>query len=94
MLYSLLLLLGNDDDDDDGFKATSAITKNASMTDPKRNFFFFSSWLIDDDTFAITSGIQWREAFLYNFGATELPEGDGALAAFDRVYNEINDNLM
>jgi hypothetical protein len=42
--------------------------------------------LIDDDSFAITSGLQWREAFLYNFGARVLPEGDEAVADFERTY--------
>jgi hypothetical protein len=42
--------------------------------------------LIDDESFAITSGLQWREAFLYNFGARVLPEGDEAFADFERTY--------
>jgi hypothetical protein len=42
--------------------------------------------LIDDDSFVITSGLQWREAFLYNFGARVLPEGDEAVADFERTY--------
>lgn len=45
-----------------------------------------SRLLIDEDTFAITSGLQWREAFLYNFGAHVLPEGDDAVAEFERTY--------
>jgi hypothetical protein len=42
--------------------------------------------LIDDDSFAVTSGLQWKEAFLYNFGARTLPEGDAAVAEFERTY--------
>ena len=42
--------------------------------------------LIHDDSFAITSGLQWREAFLYNFGVRVLPEGDQAVADFERTY--------
>ena len=42
--------------------------------------------LIDDSGFSITSRLQWREAFLYNFGARVLPEGDEAVADFDRTY--------
>lgn len=42
--------------------------------------------LIDDDSFAVTSGLQWKEAFLYNFGARRLPEGDDAVAEFERTY--------
>ncbi len=42
--------------------------------------------LIDDDSFATTSGLQWREAFLYNFGARILPEGDEAVADFELTY--------
>jgi hypothetical protein len=44
--------------------------------------------LTDDDSFAITSGLQWREAFLYNFGARVLPEGEEAVADFERTYGE------
>ena len=47
---------------------------------------FRNRLLIDDDSFAITSGLQWKEAFLYNFGAMELPEGDDAIAEFERTY--------
>ena len=42
--------------------------------------------LVDDSSFSITSGLQWREAYLYNFGARVLPEGDDAVADFDRTY--------
>lgn len=44
--------------------------------------------LIDDESFTITSGLQWREAFLYNFGARILPEGDEAVAQFEQTYGE------
>lgn len=46
--------------------------------------------LVDDDTFVVTSGLQWREAFMYNFGARALPEGEDALAEFERAYTLIN----
>eukprot|EP00980_Cylindrotheca_fusiformis_P010230 scaffold2271_cov130-Cylindrotheca_fusiformis.AAC.25 len=42
--------------------------------------------LIDDSSFAITSGLQWKEAFLYNFGARTLPEGDDAVDEFEQTY--------
>ncbi|CAJ1949590.1 unnamed protein product [Cylindrotheca closterium] len=45
--------------------------------------------LIDDDSFAVTSGLQWKEAFLYNFGARTLPEGDDAVAQFERTYGAV-----
>jgi hypothetical protein len=45
-----------------------------------------SSLLTDDSWFSITSGVQWREAYLYNFGARVLPEGDEADATFERAY--------
>ena len=49
-----------------------------------------SRLLIDEDTFVVTSGLQWREAFMYNFGARELPEGEDAIASFERAYAFIN----
>jgi hypothetical protein len=49
-----------------------------------------SRLLVDDDSFMVTSGLQWREAFMYNFGARELPEGEDALAEFERAYALIN----
>lgn len=49
-----------------------------------------SRMLVDDDTFTVTSGLQWREAFMYNVGARELPEGEGALAEFQRTYILVN----
>ena len=47
--------------------------------------------LVDDSHFSITSELQRREAFLYNFGARELPEGDDAVANFDRTYGAVLD---
>jgi hypothetical protein len=55
-------------------------------TDPRLS----SRLLVDDDTFAVTSGLQWREAFMYNVGARELPEGEDALAEFQRTYILVN----
>jgi len=49
-----------------------------------------SQMLVDDRTFTVTSGLQWREALMYNYGARHLPEGDEALADFDRIYLLIN----
>jgi hypothetical protein len=46
------------------------------------------SLLKDDSAFIITNEVQWREALLYNFGARELPEGDGAAEEFDRTWGE------
>lgn len=45
--------------------------------------------LIDDGSFAVTSGLQWKEAFLYNFGARSLPEGDDAVAQFEQTYGAV-----
>jgi hypothetical protein len=41
--------------------------------------------LIDDDQFTITSEIQWREAFIYNFRSRirVLPEGEYAMHQFE-----------
>lgn len=52
-----------------------------------------SRLLIDDDSFAVTSGLQWKEAFLYNFGARSLPEGDDAVAEFERTYGAVLDRM-
>ncbi len=49
-----------------------------------------SRLLIDDDTFVVTSSIQWREAFMYNVGARELPEGENGLVEFERMYTSIH----
>ena len=46
------------------------------------------SLLKDDSAFIITNQVQWREALLYNVGARELPEGDGAVEEFDRTWSE------
>jgi hypothetical protein len=42
--------------------------------------------LVTEESFNVTIALQWREAFLYNSGATTLPEGDGALQEFQRIY--------
>ena len=43
--------------------------------------------LVYDDNFNVTTELQWREAFLYNnFAFPVLPEGEGALAEFQRNY--------
>ena len=47
--------------------------------------------LVDEEHFQVTSGLQWREAFLYNFGARTLPEGPEALADFERTYGAAMD---
>mmetsp|Transcript_23322 Transcript_23322/g.33437 ORF Transcript_23322/g.33437 Transcript_23322/m.33437 type:complete len:389 (+) Transcript_23322:3-1169(+) len=44
--------------------------------------------LADDSAFIITNDVQWREALLYNFGATLLPEGQNATADFDRMFGQ------
>jgi hypothetical protein len=44
------------------------------------------SVLADDENFIITNEVQWREALLYNFGATILPEGDTATQDFERIF--------
>ncbi|KAI2512405.1 Ubiquitination target receptor [Fragilaria crotonensis] len=41
-----------------------------------------------DANFTISTRGQWREALLYNFGATSLPEGEHAKAEFDRVWSQ------
>lgn len=68
--------------DDDSSSASSS-TREGRPSSPSR-------LLIDDETFTVTSGLQWREAFMYNFGARELPEGDNAMALFDAAYAFLN----
>ena len=46
------------------------------------------STLNDDSIFTITNEVQWREALLYNFGASVLPDGDGATEDFDRMFGQ------
>lgn len=40
--------------------------------------------LVDDSFLLITNEVQWKEALLYNLGASTLPEGEGAEAEFHR----------
>ncbi|KAL3916863.1 MAG: hypothetical protein SGILL_004985 [Bacillariaceae sp.] len=42
--------------------------------------------LVSEASFNVTIAVQWREAFLYNNGANTLPEGEGAMQEFQRVY--------
>lgn len=42
--------------------------------------------LLEDAALPTTNRRQWREALLYNYGATMLPEGEGATAEFDRIF--------
>ena len=49
-----------------------------------------SQMLVDDRSFTVTSGLQWREALMYNYGARHLPEGEEALADFERIYSLLN----
>jgi hypothetical protein len=42
---------------------------------------------VDEESFNITISLQWREAFLYNLGAVTMPEGEGALEEFERIYD-------
>jgi hypothetical protein len=44
--------------------------------------------LNDDSIFTITNEVQWREALLYNFGASVLPDGAGATEDFDRMFGQ------
>ena len=71
-----------EDDDDDEDEDHDDDEPRMTQVVPRRR----DRLLIDDDSFAITSGLQWKEAFLYNFGARELPEGDDAVAQFERAY--------
>jgi len=42
--------------------------------------------LRDDSSMIITNELQWREAFMYNTGARQLPHGDEAMARFDQAW--------
>jgi hypothetical protein len=42
--------------------------------------------LLEDAALPTTNRRQWREALLYNYGATMLPEGESATAEFDRIF--------
>jgi len=41
---------------------------------------------LQDESLRLTNEVQWREAFLYNVGARNLPEGDQATDEFDRAW--------
>lgn len=42
--------------------------------------------LLEDDSLQVTCRWQWREALLYNLGASILPDGPNATADFDRAW--------
>jgi len=46
------------------------------------------SELLEDKNMIISNECQWREAFLYNSGASSLPEGDAALREFESLWKE------
>ena len=41
---------------------------------------------LQDDTLLLSNDIQWREAFLYNVGAQQLPDGEEAISHFNTLY--------
>ena len=43
--------------------------------------------LLEDSSLAVTCRWQWREALLYNLGASTLPDGPNATSDFDRAWN-------
>lgn len=49
-----------------------------------------SRLLVDDTTFEVSSSTQWKEAFMYNVGARQLPEGAEGLAEFERIYTLVH----
>ena len=63
--------VSQDESDDD----EDAMNRNHSKND-----------LMEDDSLAVTCRWQWREALLYNLGATTFPDGPNANAAFDRAW--------
>jgi hypothetical protein len=48
------------------------------------------SSLIDDSTMPITSDLQWREALLYNLGATTFPDGINSIESFTAAWQVAN----
>jgi hypothetical protein len=42
--------------------------------------------LLEDTSLSVSCRWQWREALLYNLGATVLPDGPNATADFDRTW--------
>jgi len=45
--------------------------------------------LLDDSSLTVTNRWQWREALLYNLGASSLPDGPQAVAEFNRAWNQM-----
>jgi hypothetical protein len=73
------------DTDNNAMDTSSSQQQPASTIDEVTRKF---NLLADDSTFIITNEVQWREALLYNFGATVLPEGDTAAEDFDRMFGQ------
>lgn len=65
--------------------STSTTTRSSAFASPTRHAERLDP-LQDDSELLITNAIQWREAFLYNVGTRELPEGDSAMDEFDRAW--------
>lgn len=54
----------------------------------KRTSDPFESSLLEDELLPVTNKCQWREALLYNLGASSLPEGDS-----DNAYVELDPEI-
>jgi hypothetical protein len=76
-------------DDSEASSSSSCDEEEDNEYDGDQTTSSRDSLLVDDSQFTITSGLQWREAFLYNFGARVLPEGEEAVAHFDRTYGSV-----
>ncbi|KAL7463896.1 hypothetical protein ACHAXS_004249 [Conticribra weissflogii] len=44
---------------------------------------------VEDSAMSVTGYSQWREAFLYNIGTVELPEGHNAINVFNDVWHSL-----
>mmetsp|Transcript_8083 Transcript_8083/g.17089 ORF Transcript_8083/g.17089 Transcript_8083/m.17089 type:complete len:563 (+) Transcript_8083:156-1844(+) len=44
---------------------------------------------VEESAMSVTGYSQWREAFLYNVGAVDLPEGNDAMNAFNEAWHSL-----
>jgi hypothetical protein len=72
-------------DNDDEYLLETAIYADDAGVEEDTDTAIDSS-LLEDAALPTTNRRQWREALLYNYGATTLPEGEGATAEFDRIF--------
>jgi len=72
----------------DGVRLMQVDTDTEDDSDTNNNGDSKQSLLVNDSALVITNEVQWREALLYNFGVSVLPEGNEAAQEFDQTWGE------